>query len=184
MQTKSIKTLPPELVPDYIEKIYNNNISKIEVTKKRNGNRLITITDLDGNKSYIIIDERNQMIGYKNVHITEIGDYFLNNVKTLKYIYLPNVVTIGNCFLGNNECLESINFPKLQKVGDYFICINRKINKVSLPSLKHVGKHCMMCNEALSEASFPSLEFADVGFMRNNRKMRTYVKKLLESRAK
>jgi len=183
-QTKTIKALPPDLVPDYIENIYNNKISKIEVTKQKDGNRLITITDLDGNKSYIIIDEKNQMIGYKNEHITEIGDYFLQNIKTLKYISLPNVETIGNYFLVHNECLESIDFPKLQKVGDYFIYANQTINKVNLPSLKEVGKHCMGRNEALREASFPSLEFADVGFMRSNRQMRDYVKNLLDSRNK
>jgi len=126
----------------------------------------------------IVADAKNMNFEHVN------SNHFLQNIKTLKYISLPNVETIGNYFLVHNECLESIDFPKLQKVGDYFIYANQTINKVNLPSLKEVGKHCMGRNEALREASFPSLEFADVGFMRSNRQMRDYVKNLLDSRNK
>ena len=169
-------------------------IKNIEIKKLENGKSILLTLENDS-FAIIDIDFNNQIIGYKNNFITQIGDYFLCMNETLKELELlnvrkignhfmrrnndnislaiPNLEEVGNCFLESNEKIENIEFLKLEKVGDSFFYGHRFKKNINLPLLKEVGSDFLCADIYLEKLTLPSLISCKRGFMRCNKKIKT-----------
>ena len=98
------------------------NIEKIQMEKnseKEKQTRVIIIETKDSELPISIeIDKDNNIIGYSN----------------------PQLTQVGNCFLEQNKKLSELNLPRLTKVGHYFIPCNEQLSKLNLPQLTQVGE--------------------------------------------
>ena len=98
------------------------NIEKIQMEKnseKEKQTRVIIIETKDSELPISIeIDKDNNIIGYSNSQLTQ----------------------VGNCFLEQNKKLSELNLPRLTKVGHYFIPCNEQLSKLNLPQLTQVGE--------------------------------------------
>ena len=140
------------------------NIKKIEVNKN-DKNRTVTI-EYDNNRQVTIeLNKQNEMIEYENKHITEIGDSFLFDNKSLCEISLPNVRKIGNEFMFKNENINYISLPNVQTIGNDFMYGNEKLKELSLPNVKTVGYDFMFINEKLEKLSLPNVQKIGNDFM-------------------
>ena len=101
---------------------FTESIGKIKDIKisVKDGNKDIIITPDSGEDVIIRINDRNQIIGYKNSNVTEISNYFLYYSKTLKELELPKVKKIGKGFLDNNISLTKISLPEVEEIGAVF----------------------------------------------------------------
>ena len=165
-------------------------IEKIKVGFNKNKNKVITITPENGEDVIIVLDNIDNMIGYFNPNVVEIGDNFLYNNTNLKQISLPNVKVIGDGFLGHNERLEKIDISNVEKIGDQFLVLNKNlseislpkakiignsflydcqvINKIDLPQVTQIGNFFNNVNDCITKLSLPKVEKIGVGFMSCN----------------
>ena len=105
------------------------DIEKIEVKKdKEKGKRSVIIykkkaDDRTDNPEPIVIqlDQDNQIVGYTNKELQNVGDYFLSHNKALNKLDLPKVETIGKCFLVDNKELDEVHLPEVKTIGPAFI---------------------------------------------------------------
>ena len=168
------------------------NIQKINVIKnKETGNKEIEIiTDIQ-NRIIIEANKQNQIVGYKNNELTEIGDYFLWRNDVLENLKIENVIHIGNNFLERNNTLTKLNLfnlvdagynflywnrvlkelnaYKLAHVEDRFLCTNRELTKLYLPNLVKVGDDFMTYNEDLRQFNCPKLKKVGIRFLYSNK---------------
>ena len=146
------------------------NFKKIDIVREKNNRKLI-ITKNDGNEAIIIVNKNNQIIGYKNKTLTNIGDCFLSYNETLTELNLPSLKTIGQDFLARNDGLTKLSLPSLQKIGDRFLKYNHTICKLDLPNLTEIGDYFLWSNYDLESISLPSLKTAKNGFIECNTKI-------------
>ena len=160
---------------DRIEDSFLDGLKDIEkitiINSKENSNKFI-ILKCKNNNAIIEINKHNQIVGYENDNIEEIGNQFLNNNTELKYINIPKVKKIGDWCLMRNTSLESICFPKLESVGNYFLTYNHILKEVSLPKLRNAGNNFFTGNNALVELSLPLLEYLGDRALTNNNNMK------------
>ena len=101
------------------------NIEKIQIEKnseKEKQTRVIIIETKDSELPISIeIDKDNNIIGYSNPQLTQVGDGFLEQNKQLSELNLPQLTQVGDCFLEQNEQLSELNLPQLTQVGDGFL---------------------------------------------------------------
>ena len=120
------------------------NIEKIQMEKnseKEKQTRVIIIETKDSELPISIeIDKDNNIIGYSNPQLTQVGD--------------------------NNQ-LSELNLPQLTQVGHYFIPCNEQLSKLNLSQLTQVGNNFLKCNEQLSELNLPQLTQVGDGFLEN-----------------
>ena len=174
----------PDSFPESVGKI--KNIKRIP---SKDG-LTIQITPEEGELVEIILDNHNQIVGYSNPNITEIGNDFLYsncslkklnlpNVqqigdnfllvnKSLTKLELPNVQQIGNCFLRYNESLTELYLPNIQQVGDNFLYSNRSLTKLNLPNVQQIGNSFLRYNESLTELNLPNVQQIGDDFLRYN----------------
>ena len=133
------------------------------------GNRVVVCTPKEGEDVEITLNGRNEIIGYKNPNVTEIGDCFLKYNKSLQKLELPNVTEVGKDFLYNNQALTKISLPKLKIAGFQFLGYNRNILEVNLPQLTTAEGDFLRSNRALKKLSLPSLVSTGNGFLSANR---------------
>ena len=132
------------------------------------GNRVVVCTPKKGEDVEITLNERNEIIGYKNPNVTEIGDKFLSLNKSLQKLELPNLTKVGRYFLMMNRELQTLSLPKLISANSYFLLNNKKIADVYLPELKYAGVDFLSSNMALEKLSLPNLEKAEMHFLSTN----------------
>ena len=154
------------------------DIEKIEVKKdkeKGKGKRSIIIykrkmDDKTDSPEPIVIelDHDNQIVGYTNKELQNIGDNFLLHNKALAELNLPQVQSIGSEFLCCNEALAKLSLPQVQSIEDNFLWNNRALTKLSLPQVQSIGDNFLYCNEALTEVSMPQVLEIGNKFLENN----------------
>ena len=120
------------------------NIEKIQMEKnseKEKQTRVIIIETKDSELPISIeIDKDNNIIGYSNSQLTQVGNCFLEQNKKLSELNLPRLTKVGDGFLGCNNQLSELNLPQLTQVGHYFIPCNEQLSKLNLPQLTQVGE--------------------------------------------
>ena len=116
------------------------NIKKIQMEKnseKEKQTRVIIIETKDSELPISIeIDKDNNIIGYSNLQLTQVGDNFLEYNKQLSELNLPQLIQVGDGFLEQNEQLSELNLPQLTQVGDGFLEENNQLSELNLPQLK------------------------------------------------
>ena len=119
------------------------NIEKIQMEKnseKEKQTRVIIIETKDSELPISIeIDKDNNIIGYSNPQLTQVGDRFLQLNNQLSKLNLPQLTQVGNNFLGGNNQLSELNLPQLTQVGDGFLESNNQLSELNLPQLTQVG---------------------------------------------
>ena len=147
------------------------NIEKIQMEKnseKEKQTRVIIIETKDSELPISIeIDKDNNIIGYSNPQLTQVGDRFLQLNNQLSKLNLPQLTQVGNNFLGGNNQLSELNLPQLTQVGHYFIPCNEQLSKLNLSQLTQVGHNFLGSNNQLSELNLPQLTQVGDGFLEN-----------------
>ncbi|MBF0926748.1 MAG: hypothetical protein HXK65_01760 [Clostridiales bacterium] len=109
---------------DGFEKCFEN-IEKIQMEKnseKEKQTRVIIIETKDSELPISIeIDKDNNIIGYSNPQLTQVGDGFLEQNKQLSELNLPQLTQVGHYFIPCNEQLSKLNLPQLTQVGNGFL---------------------------------------------------------------
>ena len=173
------------------------NIEKIEMIKnpdKEKQTRLIKIKTKDSDIPVVIeIDKDNNIVGYENQELKQVGKGFLGYNKNLRELNLPLVEIVGNYLLLSNHKLSNLNMPQLKEVGDYFLKSNILlsqlnlpqltevghlfisgggfIRQINLPQLKKTGDYFLGSNEYIDEIYLPQLEEAGDDFLYANKRI-------------
>ena len=163
VKEKSLKLYDNSLRDSFLDGF--ENIEKIEIEKgkdKEKQTRIITIQIKDSNIPIRIeIDNNNNIVGYENKELTEVGDNFLFWNKQLSKLISPKLTKVGDNCLQYNEQLSELNLPELIEVGDYCLLANRKLSELYFPKLTKVGKFFLCFNKQLSRLNL--LELIEVG---------------------
>ena len=184
LQEKNVDTFA-YLADSFVEDLQDLQNIKIETNKDTN-EKTITIN----NDIIIVVNSNNQIISYKNNHITTASDYFmsfsteiksieLNNVQkieskflhnssNLKKISLANCEEIGGYFLEKNIELEEIELPKVKSIGTYFIHDNTKLKRISIPNCITINNSFLSKNENIEKLNLPNVEKIGNYFMVSN----------------
>ena len=151
------------------------NIEKIQIEKnseKEKQTRVIIIETKDSELPISIeIDKDNNIIGYSNPQLTQVGDRFLQLNNQLSELNLPQLTQVGDDFLELNEQLSELNLPQLTQVGDRFLQLNNQLSELNLPQLTQVGHYFIPCNEQLSKLNLPQLTQVGDGFLKYNNQL-------------
>ena len=166
--------------------ICNSTIKSIKVESNDKNGKTITI-----NGDIVIgINEKNQIISYKNDHITktyssyliyatnieeidlpnleEINDEFLPKAKKLKRINIPKAKTIGYGFLFGAKELETIDLPNVISIGDRFLSENTSLKEINLPLVEVIGEEFLRSNNTLERISLPNVKSIGEEFLCDN----------------
>lgn len=167
LENKTIKLYDEDMFDSFVLCI--QDINKIEVkVEKETKNKIIYLYSNNNKVQTIKINEKNQIIYYKNDYIYKIEDDFLFFNETLKEIILTNVIEIKDNFLRNNEELKYLFFPRVMKIGDNFCLYNEKIESANFPKLELVGKNFLNSTAILSKINFPKLIKVGSHFLYSN----------------
>ena len=179
----------PDSFPESVGKI--NDIKRVP-----NENGLtIQITPENGEIVEIELDKHNQITGYRNPNVEEIGDFFLFINKSLKSLDLPNVKRIGGkCLFPNtlltslnllsvyaeffgenfwqgNKSLAKLNLPNLEQIGDNFLQKNESLTELDLPNVRRIGYNFLLRNKSLKNINLPNVEQIGDNFLPNNQSL-------------
>ena len=152
------------------------DIEKIEVKKdKEKGKRLVIIykkkeddrTD-DPEPIVIELDYDNQIVGYTNKELQNVGDDFLSHNKALAELNLPQAQSIGRDFLHSNEVLAKLSLPQVQSIEDNFLYCNKALTELQLPQVQSIGDNFLYCNKALTELNLPQVQSIGDNFLYYN----------------
>ena len=179
------------ICPLYDSFIYSiGEIKTIKIIKdKDKKNKTIIIND----EIVITLNDKNQIIKYKNnivkkieygflYHNTtlesisldgveKIYENFLRTNENLRSISLPNVKTIGDYFLFSNKEIELVNLLKVEEIGDGFLYKNKKLRSISLPNVKTILADFLFSNEEVNYIDLPKLENLGRSFLYRNLKL-------------
>ena len=159
---------------DGFEKCFEN-IEKIQMEKnseKEKQTRVIIIETKDSELPISIeIDKDNNIIGYSNPQLTQVGDGFLEENNQLSELNLPQLTQVGHNFLEWNNQLRELNLPRLTQVGDGFLEQNKQLSELNLPQLTQVGHNFLGCNNQLSKLNLPQLTQVGNGFLEQNNQL-------------
>ena len=128
----------------------------------------IQITPEEGELVEIKLDNHNQIVGYSNLNISEIGDDFLLVNYPLTELNLPNVQQIGDYFLYNSNSLTELNLPNVQQIGNGFLKYNNSIIKLNLPNVQQIGDDFLANNDSLTKLNLPNVQQIGGGFLSSN----------------
>ena len=151
------------------------NIEKIQMEKnseKEKQTRVIIIEIKDSELPISIeIDKDNNIIGYSNPQLTQVGNCFLEQNKKLSELNLPRLTKVGHNFLQWNNQLSELNLPQLTQVGHNFLQWNNQLSELNLPQLTQVGHYFISCNEKLSKLNLPQLTQVGNCFLEQNNQL-------------
>ena len=151
------------------------NIEKIQIEKnseKEKQTRVIIIETKDSELPISIeIDKDNNIIGYSNLQLTQVGDNFLELNEQLSELNLPQLTQVGDRFLQLNNQLSELNLPQLTQVGDDFLELNEQLSELNLPQLTQVGDRFLKWNNQLSELNLPQLTQVGNCFLEQNNQL-------------
>ena len=150
-----------------------DDIVKIEIVKKEEGNRLIKMYSYYADEpEEVTIDRNNRIIGYKNNNIERIYPNFFEHNRTLKSFEAKNVKIIGDGFLEKGGKLEELNLENLLELGNDCLTGNKTIEKINLPNVKRIGKNFLRNNKILEIVDLPNVEEIGSNFMYYNEEAR------------
>lgn len=157
-KNKTIEIYDPNIEDSFVDGL--ENINKIEVKKdKESRTKVITLQQGEkDNPITIEINESNQIIGYENANLTEIGDDFLYGGEELRRLEVPNVRKIGHNCLFSNEKLTKLEVPKVKKIGDCCLWYNKKLTSLEMPNAEEIGDAFATNNQILNELIAPKLK--------------------------
>ena len=151
------------------------NIEKIQMEKnseKEKQTRVIIIETKDSELPISIeIDKDNNIIGYSNPQLTQVGYNFLGSNNQLSELNLPQLTQVGHYFIPCNEQLSKLNLPQLTQVGDNFLKYNEQLSELNLPRLTRVGDGFLKYNNQLSELNLPQLTQVGHNFLGSNNQL-------------
>ena len=175
LKNKKVDSLIDNLIVDsFVGDL--TDIEKIEVKKdKEKGKRLVIIykkkeddrTD-DPEPIVIELDYDNQIVGYTNKELQNVGDNFLSHNRALTELNLPQVQSIGGNFLHSNEILAKLSLPQVQSIEDNFLYCNKALTELQLPQVQSIGDNFLYYNEALTEVSLPQVQSIEDNFLAEN----------------
>ena len=168
LQNKTLTGYVPKNSDAFLDAF--KNIEKIDITKnKEKGTREIIIEKSNQESPITIeIDEHNQIIGYRNLELKELGYFFLWNNKMLTWLDVPNVEKIGNYVLGSNKGLLELDIPNVEDIGREFLENNVRLNKMIAPKLKTIGFNSLCENNRLVELDWHNIERIGYDVLRYN----------------
>ena len=174
------KENPPTIKP-YDTKLENTFMSNDDIkgrkiaeekSKDEYGEEIaiVTLKPADAGMSDIIIilDKNNNIIGYENQDVTQIGDDFLKLNTRLREVYLPKAETIGNDFLCGDNCVKRLLLMRTTKIGNGFMCGSSMMQELYSPELQTIGHECLQSNMRLRKLFAPKLEKVGDEFLRQN----------------
>ena len=131
----------------------------------------LQITPVEGEQIEIVLDKHNQITGYSNPNIVDVGRFFLYWNLSLTQLELPELQTAGYGFLFCNNSLTQLELPKLQKAGNYFLRFNDSLTQLDLPNLREVGNGFLNKNNSLTQLELPNLRETGRGFLSSNKSL-------------
>ncbi len=146
------------------------SVGKIKSIKRlQNSDGLtIQITPESGEAVEIKLNKNNQIIGYINSNVKNIGDNFLFSNKALTSLELPNVESIGHNFLDGNRALTSLELPKVENIRNGFLRSNKALTSLELPNVKSIGYDFLHDNKGLTSLELPNVKSIGNDFLRFN----------------
>ena len=137
-----------------------DDIDKIEMKKSedKQGETIITITQKNSeNPITITINKDNQIVGYDNQELKQIGDDFLKNSNGLRRINIPNVKEVGNNICCAGTEIQELYIDSLEKMGNN--CFpNCQLTELDVTKLRQMGNRCFTFLYGLYNINFPNLE--------------------------
>ena len=112
----------------------------------------LQITPVEGEQIEIVLDKHNQITGYSNPNIVEVGRDFLCWNLSLTQLELPSLRKAGKSFLFRNNSLTHLELPELQTAGDKFLYWNHSLTQLELPKLQAMGQDSLADNSKLRQA--------------------------------
>ena len=152
----------PDAFPDSVGKIKD-----IKRVPSADG-LTIQITPENGDIVEIQLNKHNEIVGYTNPNVTEIGDGFLINNTSLASVVLPNVKRIGENFLYRNKILSNIDIHNVTEIGDLFLPHNISLTSLDLPNVTHIGGEFMCFCNALKSLNIHNATEIGNYFLSNN----------------
>ena len=128
----------------------------------------LQITPVEGEQIEIVLDKHNQITGYSNPNIVEVGRDFLCWNLSLTQLELPNLRETGRRFLFDNNSLTDLELPGLQVAGGGFLRCNNSLTQLELPNLSKVGDGFLNENNSLTQLELPNLRETGRRFLFNN----------------
>ena len=167
MKTKTIDVYDHSIKDSFIDGL--QGIERIEVTSnKKKGTRIITINTNQLTNILVEIDRNNQIIGYTNNELTEIGNKFLHYNKKLTRLETLKLVRVGNRCLYNNKGVIEFKQPELIEAGNYLLYNNEGLVEFETPKLVRVGYGCLYNNKGVIRFKQPELIEAGDYLLHNN----------------
>lgn len=171
-KTKSISVYDDKIEDCFASYFDKDGIEKIEVKKstdKEKGSRTITITRKESDIPVVIeIDKDNQITGFTDEQVTEIGDNFMHRNFNLYTFQAPKLAKVGNYFLMDNSSMMKLSLPNLAYVGNHFLVCNEKLTLLDLPNLEEVGREFLRYNQSLRSISLKNLKKIGFYFLAGN----------------
>ena len=161
-----ILDLENKKIIDFNEQLYNTvdgfieSVGKIKDIKRilHEKGMTIQISPVVGEIVEINLNKHNEIVGYSNPNVKNIGNDFLHYNKSLTQINLPNVKNIGNSFLILNNTLTQIDLPSVKNIGNSFLILNNTLTQIDLPSVKNIGNSFLCLNNTLTQIDLPSVK--------------------------
>ena len=170
-ENKTIKAYDSSIKDSFIDGL--QDIEKIEIINdKETKSKKIFIQQKNQEETAILeLNKDNQIIGYENKNLTELGDDFLKYNRGIKRLNLANVKKIGDDALYSSMHLNHLSLSNVEEIGNNFLRDNGAIAKLNLPNVKKVGNNFLKTNRNLSQLNMQNLEEAGDGFLNRNSKL-------------
>lgn len=169
-EKKTISTYDSEIQDSFVDDL--TDLERIEIRKnkeKSNSVRDIIITKKGRDEPITVqIDKNNNIIGYTNLELSEVGDNFLFCNIGLIDLNQPLLKKAGDAFLYSNLGVKKLSQPSLEEVRSDFFYSNVCMNEVYQPKLKKVRNNFFYKNEGMPNLSQPSLEEVGNNFFYSN----------------
>lgn len=156
-------------------------IENIKISKDSEKNKIIDLLNKKGEVVKLIVNKKNQLIGYENKNIIKINNNFLSFNKCLQKLDLPNVSEIGNGVLSQNVYLEECNIPNIKRIGSRFLYCNLKLKIFKAPYLGKIDNCMLSYNSLLNEIFIPNVKSIGNCFLMSNLELKEFQADKLES---
>lgn len=132
-------------------------IKNIEVTKNQDGNKIIQITNEQGEITKLTVNKANQLIGFENNDIENVPDHFLESCYHLQKFEANNLKTMGSSCLSLAEEIKTLSLPNLEKMGSRSCRFLINLKELYAPKLKML-EGSNFYHTSLKELNLPAIE--------------------------
>ena len=175
-EKKTLRLYDPSIKDSFIDSF--ENVDSIEMKKnsdKERKTRIITIYTKDCDLPITIeIDKDNNIVGYTNNGLKEVGDDFLGHNLKLEQLNSSQLAIVGDDCLKDNIELKELNTPQLQKTGDNFAQKAGKLKELNTPQLQEVGDKFCRLNYMVGQLNLPQLIITGKEFFEFNKKIKAF----------